>query len=242
MSNFQTTNWSLVAAAASAGIAVETHVALNCLCEAYWRPVHAFVCRSVRDPERAQDLTQSFFARILEHPNDLASVDPQRGRFRAWLLGALKNFLANEWRTERAQKRGGHVSFLSLDALSMNDCHAHEPVDPRTPEQLYERQWALTVLECSLKRLEQEHASRGPLDRFDLLRSFLVGNDSSYEAIAEELGVRVETLRVEICRLRKRFRDLLRAEIRATVQKPSDVDDEIRHLLTALSDAPWTLG
>jgi RNA polymerase sigma-70 factor (ECF subfamily) len=242
VSNFQTTNWPLVAAAASAGIAIETHVALNHLCEAYWRPVHAFVCRSVRDADRARDLTQSFFARILEHPNDLANVDPERGRFRAWLLGALRNFLANEWRTERAQKRGGHVSFLSLDALSMNGFHAHEPVDPTNPEHLYDRQWALTVLERSLKRLDQEHAARGPLGRFERLRGFLVGTAPSYEALAEELGVRVETLRVEICRLRKRFRDLLRAEIRATVQRPADVDDEIRHLLTALSDAPWTLG
>lgn len=241
MSDFQTTNWSLIAAAASAGITVETHAALDQLCKAYWAPVLVFVQRSWGDPESARDLAQSFFTRILEHHNTLATVDPRKGRFRAWLLGALQHFLANEWRRERAVKRGGGIDPLSLDAITADDCCAREPADLSTPERLYDRQWALAVLERALDRLKREYAEKDQCQRFEQLLGFLMGDAPPYDMLAGRLGVKPKTLRVEVHRLRRRFRNLLRTEIKATVQRPADVDDELRYLLAALTDAPPTL-
>ena len=238
MSDFQTTNWSLIAAAASAGITVETYAALDQLCKVYWTPVLVFVQRSWRDPESARDLAQSFFTRILEHHNTLATVDPGKGRFRAWLLGALQHFLANERRRERALKRGGGIDSLSLDEINDDDCCARAPADPFTPERVYDRQWALAVLERALDGLRREYVEKDRYQRFEQLLGFLMGDSPAYDAVAGRLGVKPKTLRVEVHRLRRRFRNLLRAEIKATVQRPADVDDELRHLLAALTDAP----
>lgn len=232
MSRFRTTRWSLVAAAAD--LTSDTRAALEELCELYWPPVYSFVRRSGRDAPDAFDLTQGFFARILEH-NDLAAVDPARGRFRSWLLGALKHFLANEWRASTALKRGGGATILSLDALAAEGRYAHEPVDPLTPERLYERRWALTVLERVLSRLHAECAADGNAARFEALKGFLTGEGMSYDALARELGEPAGTLRVAVHRLRRRYRDLLCDEIAETVERPEDVEDEIRQLMAALA-------
>ena len=232
MSQFPSTRGSLIAAAA--GLTPGTRAALAELCKLYWPPAYAFVRRSGRSPDDALDLTQSFFARVLEH-NDLASFDPRRGRFRSWLLGALKHVLANERRHAAAQRRGGGVDMLSIDAVDAEHRYAREPADRLTPERAYERRWALTVLERVLGRLEQEQAAQGKHERFERLKGFLVGDEPSYEALADQLGEAAGTLRVQAHRLRRRYRDLLREEIADTVEGPADVDDELRHLLAALS-------
>ncbi len=234
MSGFRTTRWSLIAAAA--GLTAETRTALAELCELYWPPVYAFVRRTGRSTDDARDLTQSFFARILEH-NDLTRFDPRRGRFRSWLLGTLKHFLSNDARRERAQKRGGDAVVLSIEALEAEGRHEHEHghADLLTPERIYERRWALTVLERVLGKLEQEHAKEDRHARFERLKGFLIGDEPAYEDLAGELGEEAATLRVQVHRLRRRYRDLLRAEIAETVDQSADVDDELRHLLAALS-------
>lgn len=229
---FRTTRWSLVAAAAES--TPETRTALAELCELYWPPVYAFVRRSRHDPQDALDLTQSFFAHILEH-NDLASTDPQRGRFRNWLLAAIKHFLANEWRRACTQKRGGGATVLSIDATDAEGRYAHEPADSRTPEHMYERRWALSVLDHVMATLEREYAAQGKHAWFEQLKPHLVGDEPFYEALARELETAAGTLRVQVYRLRRRFRDLLRAEIAGTVGAAEDIDDELRNLFAALS-------
>jgi DNA-directed RNA polymerase specialized sigma24 family protein len=154
---FQTTRWSLVAAAGES--TPETRTALAELCRLYWPPVYTFVRRTRRDPQDALDLTQSFFAQILAH-NDLANVDRRRGRFRNWLLAALKHFLANERRRERAKKRGGGATVLSLDAIAAEEHCACAPVEVLTPEHAYDRRWAVTVLDHVMGKLEREHAQQ----------------------------------------------------------------------------------
>jgi RNA polymerase sigma factor (sigma-70 family) len=232
MAKFRTTRWSLIAAAG--GSTTERRAALHELCELYWHPVYAFVRRSGRAAPDALDLTQGFFTRILEK-NDLATADPERGRFRSWLLGALRHFLANEWDRERAQKRGGGVPALSIDAVMAEGRYVHELADPLTPERLYERRWAITLLEHVVDELGQECAAAGQAARFERLKGSLVGAEPSYEELAAELGEAAGTLRVAVHRLRRRYRDLLRAHIADTVERSEDVDEEIRHLLGALS-------
>ena len=227
--SFPTTCWGLIATAA--GPTAAARPALAELCAIYWPPVYAFVRRAGRSPDDALDLTQSFFTRMLEH-NDLASVDPRRGRFRAWLLGALKHFLANEARRSRAQKRGG-CRVLAIDDLAEDG--AAELADSVTPARLYARRWAITVLENVLGTLEREHAAADKRKRFALLKSSLLGCDLDYEALAEELGQPAATLRVHVHRLRRRYHDLLREEIARTVDTPREVDDELRYLLAVLT-------
>ncbi len=233
MSDFQTTNWNLVAAAS--GSTIEARPALAKLFEAYWAPVYGYVRRRGHDLDRSRDLVQSFFTHLLENRDDLAGVDPRRGRFRAWLLGVLQNFLANEWRHVHTLKRGGDIVFLSIDALTAEDCYARVPADTVTPERLYDRRWALAVLERVLERLEREHAAEDERERFQHLKGFLVGDEPSYEVLVGQLGQEAGTLRVQVHRLRRRYRRLLRAEIENTVQRPADVEAELRHLLDALT-------
>ena len=235
MGGFRTTRWSLVTDAA--GLSAEAGAALAELCKLYWPPVHAFIRESVRrsgrDPSDALDLTQSFFELIFER-KDLANADPQRGRFRAWLLGAVKHFLANEGRRGRAKKRGGGTPVLSIDEHAAEGDLTHEPADALTPEHAYARRWAHTVLDQVMCRLEHEQATAGKRERFACLKRFLDGDEPVYDELASELGEPVGTLRVQVHRLRRRYRDLLRDEIAHTVETPAEVDDELRYLLAAL--------
>jgi RNA polymerase sigma-70 factor (ECF subfamily) len=231
VSGFRTTRWSLVAAAVGSGS--ETRASLNELCRIYWPPVYSFVRRSGHDAEAALDLTQGFFTSILER-NDLVRVDPRRGRFRSYLLGALKHFLANHWRHENAVQNGGGIVFVPIDAILAEEGHAREPADGLTPEQLYDQQWALTLLAKVMDRLERVHAAPGKRKRFDALKRHLTGDEPSYNELAAELGEAPGTLRVQRLRLKRRYRDVLRDEVAEIVRDPAEIDDELRNLRAAL--------
>jgi RNA polymerase sigma factor (sigma-70 family) len=229
---FHTTRWSLIIAAAKS--TPETRTALAELCRLYWPPVYAFVRRS-HEREDALDLTQSFFARILEH-HDLARVDRRRGRFRNWLLAALQHFLINDWRHEHAKKRGGGAIPLSLDAIDAEERHVRAAVDSVTPAQLYEHRWVHTLLHLVMDKLEHEQAQRGQLAWFKRLQPHMLADEdaTSYQGLARELGVAEGALRVQVSRLRRRYRDLLHAQVAETVDSEDEVTDELRSLLAAL--------
>ncbi len=232
---FATTHWSLVLTAAKD--APDASEALATLCQNYWRPLYAYVRRRVADAHEAQDLTQAFFERLLER-NYLAEADPQRGRFRAFLLTAFKHFLSKEWAKARTIKRGGDRLVFSLDFASEDSRMGIEPVDHLTPEQIYEQQWAMTLLERVVLRLEQEwnHARK---DReFQTLKPFLIGSQQrGYSEAAKELGTTEPAARMAASRLRKRYRELLREEIAQTVATKEDVEDELRRLFTIFRES-----
>ena len=232
---FQTTSWSLVLTAAhdpSAG----SRPALERLCETYWNPVFAFIRRSGYDRDAAQDLTQAFFAVLLEK-NFLEVADPQRGRFRSFLLTAVKHFLSNERDRAQALKRGGGEIPLSIDLLASEACFDPTGSDTETPEDLFERRWALSLLEHALSRLRSEFSSTGRNAQFDKLVPFLSrdSDGARYEELAAEFGVSAGALRTLVHRMRRRYRDLVRAEIAETVATSVEVDDEIRFLMSVLS-------
>jgi RNA polymerase sigma factor (sigma-70 family) len=210
--------------------------ALEELCRTYWYPLYAFVRRTGRNPHDAEDLVQGFFAACLSG-RYLDAADPARGRFRSFLLLLLKRHLANAWDKERAAKRGGGQSPVSLDALSAEERYALEPANDLTPDRLYERRWALTLLERVLDRLAAEQAAAGKADSFARLRAHLAGGDSStpYATLATELGLSEGALKVAVHRLRRRYRTLLENEIARTVADPAEVADERRHLLSVLA-------
>ena len=208
-------------------------VALESLCKRYWFPLYAFVRRRVATVEEAQDLTQEFFARLLEKEM-LASASPERGKFRSFLLTAMKNFLANEWDRAQTQKRGGGHKQLSLNWAEGESRLGLEPAHELTPERLFERQWALTLLDHVVSRLQAEFVGQGQERQFELLKGALTGKRSSYADIAVELAMTEEAARQAAHRLRKRYRVLLRDEILQTVADPSEVDEEIRRLFETL--------
>lgn len=231
--SFATTHWSLVLAARAPAEAAGAD-ALATLCRAYWYPLYAFVRRQGVGPHDAQDLTQEFFARLLEK-EWLNAVARERGRFRSWLLAALRHFLANEWDKSRAQKRGGGITFVSIDDSSAESRYAHEPADTITAETLYDRRWALTLLDRVLARLRDEFVAAGKIAHFEALKGTLTGDRTPYAEIAAALGLSEGAVKVAAHRLRERYRDLIRAEIAETVATPAEVEDELRHLLAALS-------
>jgi len=210
--------------------------ALEELCQTYWYPLYAFVRRQGRSPEEAQDLTQEFFARLIAQ-HYLGAVDRAKGKFRSFLLGSLKHFLANEWDKARAQKRGGAHSLIALDAQAAERRYALEPAHELSADRIFERRWALTVLERVLTRLREEHSRAGKAKLFDRLKDFLVGRaeQDSHARAAAELGMSEGAVKAAIHRLRQHYRERLRAEIANTVAAPSEVEDELRHLFAALS-------
>ena len=231
---FQTTRWSLILAAGESGNP-ESRQALSSLCEVYWYPLYAFVRRQGHDADEARDLTQAYFLAFLEK-NYLSDVEPEAGRFRSFLLASLKHFLSTARDRERALKRGGGHVVLSID---LNDAEARlleEQSDNRDPEAAFERQWAATVLERAMTRLEAEAVESGKQELFSCLRGHLTGRSETagYDEIAKRLGMSVGTVRVAVHRGRRRFGELLRAEIAETVSRPSDIDAEIRYLLEIL--------
>jgi RNA polymerase sigma-70 factor (ECF subfamily) len=233
---FETTHWSLVVSAGRER-SPEASRALATLCENYWFPLYAFVRQAGYSAEDAQDLTQEFFAGLLAK-NYLAVADRQRGRFRSYLLGAMKHFLAKQERRQGAQKRGGHSSLLSLDFDSGEDRYRHlEPVDNMTPERLYQKRWALALLDLVFRRLREEFLAAGKLHLFDGLKPFLAGKTGGppYLEVAEELSMSEGAVKVAVHRLRRQYRKLLKEEIAQTIKGPETLEDELRELMAALS-------
>jgi RNA polymerase sigma factor (sigma-70 family) len=234
---FLTTQWSVVLAAGRSS-SDESAAALATLCELYWYPLYAFVRRRGHDPDAAQDLTQAFFARVIEKAY-LRDATPARGRFRSFLLGSLKHFLANEWDHARALKRGGGATMVPLDVeLGEGETRYRlEPSDDETPERLFERQWALALLERVLARLRDECEQAGKGAQLDALKPVLTGEPTgeTYAQLGERLGMSEGAVKVTVHRLRKRIRALLEEEIARTVADQRDVDDEIHHLFEVLS-------
>jgi RNA polymerase sigma factor (sigma-70 family) len=232
---FPTTRITLIHAAQSE-LEGEAYQALSTLCGAYWYPVYAYVRRLGNSHEEAEDLTQGFFTRVLDK-RSLRSFDRERGRFRSFLLGALKHFIANERDAARAQKRGGGRVHLPLDeVLHAGDRYSVEPRTDLTPDRIFERQWALTVLTRAQDAMQKEAIRQGKSDQFDRLKGLLVGEDSeaSYRALAAELNTSEGALKVAVHRLRQRFREVLREEISHTVADPGQVGIELRDLMAAI--------
>jgi RNA polymerase sigma factor (sigma-70 family) len=232
---FATTRWTVVVHAQQ-GDSTEAREALETLCRAYWYPLYAFVRRQGVMPEDAQDLTQSFFERLIEK-NFLADVQREKGRFRSFLLAALKHFLANEWDKARAQKRGGGAVHVPIDTASAETRYGLEPAHFDTPERLFERRWAITLLDRVLERLRDEHVKAGKAELFEQLKPCLTAEKAalSYAELGARVGLSEGAVKVAVHRLRQRYRELLRAEIAETVDSPAEVEDELRHLFTALS-------
>jgi len=231
---FNATRWSIVIAARGGADGSRRRCALEELALAYWPPLYAYLRREGYAPDRAEDLTQEFFARLLEK-HALSGVDPTRGKFRSFLLASLKHFLANEWDKQNALKRGGGVRTLSLSAADAESRCSLDPADPRTPEQLFNHRWALTVLNAVIDRLRKQYADKDQLPLFDALQATLTGElQEGYAATAARLGTTEGALQAAAHRLRKRYRELLREEIAQTVSDPSLIDEEMRDLLNAL--------
>lgn len=231
---FAPTPWSLVMAASLDAGAASTE-ALEGLCRAYWPPIFTQIRMKGHDLHQAQDLTQEFFARLLRG-NAFADVSPEKGRFRTFLLAALRNFLINEWKRGNTLKRGGAVNIVDLDALEPAARDACEPRSGEDPELAFDRQWAVTVIAKVRGRLRREYEAAGQIDRHEALKIHLMdaGESQSCLETAESLGISEAAAKSAIHRIRRRFAELLRAEISRTVEDPAEVDDEIRHLLAAL--------
>jgi RNA polymerase sigma factor (sigma-70 family) len=231
---FATTHWSLVVAAkADEASRTRARKALEELCRAYWYPLYAFACYRGHSAEDAQDLTQSFFTRIIE-TDGFASADPERGRFRSYLLGAMKHFLANEWHRGRALKRGGGVTIVELDALDQEALHALESTRPSDPDAAFDREWAQAAIARALEKLRAGSRTAGKGELFEALKGSLTGEEPPRRETAARLGMTEGAVKVAVHRLRQRYRELLRAEIAQTVSDPSCIDDEMRHLVNAL--------
>jgi RNA polymerase sigma factor (sigma-70 family) len=231
---FATTRWSQVIAAGQAPT-VDSREALARLCELYWYPLYAYVRRWGYDADQAQDLTQEFFARLLEK-HYLRAADPARGRFRSFLLASLKHFLSNERDRAGAVKRGGRATVVPLELENAEGRYCREPADSETPETIYERRWALTLLERTLARLRHELEAAGKQALFARLEGHLTGDQETlpYADLCAELGMSEGAIKVAVHRLRRRFGALLREEISETVSDSAEVDDEIRQLFQAL--------
>lgn len=231
---FELTRWSLVLRASRPGTP-EADEALEVLCRTYWYPVYAYVRNRGHGPEDAQDLVQEFFARLLEK-NWLAEIEPGGGKFRSFLLTAVKRFLANDYDYRRAQKRGGGRTILSLDEEQSEGRYVSEPATQDTPERIFERRWALAVLDQALAALRLEIASAGKTKEFELLGQFLSreAEPGEYAQVAAQLGMSANAVAVGVHRLRQRYREVLRECVANTLQEPGQVDEEIRQLLCLL--------
>ncbi len=231
--DFPSTLWTVVLHAGRNDPA-EAQSALAQLCRDYWYPLYSFTRRRGHSPHDAQDLTQGFFAHLLEK-RALGHVDPQMGRFRTFLLASLKNFLANDRDRAHAVKRGGGQTIFSLDQADAESRFRLEPSHESTPERNFERQWALTLLDQTLAALRDEYHAAGKGDLFEELKAVLTGPANAYAEIAVRLGRSEGAIKVAVHRLRRRYREVLRGRIAETVGD-ADVDDEMRHLVAALGE------
>jgi RNA polymerase sigma-70 factor (ECF subfamily) len=232
---FCTTRWNLVLLAGQGG-SPQAEEALEKLCRTYWYPLYAFVRRKGHNAEDAQDLTQAFFAHLLEK-NYLARANPDKGRFRSFLLTGLNHFLVNEWARARAEKRGGGHVPISLDAATAETWYGREPATDTTPEKIYEKRWALALLEQAVARLGEEQKAEGKARQFELLKPFLSAEATlvDYDRVARELGTSRDAVKMAVSRLRKRYRALVHEEVAHTVANPGEVEEELRWLFKVLS-------
>jgi RNA polymerase sigma factor (sigma-70 family) len=232
---FPTTSWSLIVASAG-HLDAQSKQALATLCERYWYPLYAFIRGRGYEAEKARDLTQDFFVRLLEK-NYVRQVDPRRGRFRAFLLTAAKHFLLNEADRESARKRGGGYIMLPIEIGTAERTYQMEPAHDLTPEKVFARNWAVTLLQAVTDQLQQEFAEAGKANQFEALKPMLTGEGEGvrYSQIAVELGLSEGAVKVAIHRLRRRFRELLRLEIAETVANPEQIDAELRYLSEVLT-------
>ena len=232
---FTTTHWSIVVAAGHAA-GPQADLALAQLCTTYWYPLYAFIRRRGHNPHDAQDLTQAFFARLLEK-NYVAQADRERGRFRTYLLAALTHFLADEWDKTRRLKRGGGREMISFDAGSAEDRYRLEPVDQLDAAKLYERRWVTTLFDKVLARLEEEFRESGKGKLFACLKGSLLAEETalSYADLGAQLGMKEDAVKQAVHRMRRRYRELFREEIAQTVAGPAEVEDELKHLFAVLS-------
>ena len=232
---FATTHWSVVLSA-SRPESAHYRQALESLCRTYWFPLYAYLRRHGYDVHQAEDHTQAFLACLLEK-HGLRLAEPRRGKFRSFLLAALKHFIANEHARASARKRGGGRTIFSLDSGSAEAQYALEPRDELSPEKLFERSWALTVLDRAMARLAAEAAASKKQQQFDRLKTYLTaGKDAAtYHKVAAELKMTEGAVKVAVHRLRRRYRELLRDEIAQTVATEDQIDEEIRHLFSALA-------
>jgi RNA polymerase sigma factor (sigma-70 family) len=233
--HFATTHWSLVGAVRpDEASRSRARAALEELCRAYWYPLYAFVRSRGYSAVDAQDLTQAFFARFIE-TDGFASADRERGRFRSYLLGAMKHFLANEWHRAQTQKRGGRVQFIEFDALDPETRYAGASEQSDNPEHLFDREWALQTIAGALQELRDEMTKAGRSEQFDALKSSLTGQDElPRDQIAAQLNMSANAVKVAVHRLRQRYSNLLRAAIAETVSNEADLDDEMRYLIDVL--------
>ncbi len=233
--SFATTHWSVVLAA-KIGDSPQATVALAELCRTYWYPLYAFVRRKGHSPHDAEDLTQAFFARLLEK-NYVAQADHGRGRFRTFLLGAFTHFLADEWDKARRLKRGGGREMVSFDATSAEERYRLEPIDQFDAAKLYERRWVTTLFDKVLMRLGQEFPDSDKSESFAALKSSLLGDEGgpSYAELGTKLGLSEDAVKQAVRRMRRRYRELFREEIAQTVAGQGEVEDELKHIFAVLS-------
>ena len=233
--NFPTTHWTVVLNAGCNDSAAAA-TALEKVCRAYWYPLYAFARHRGHDAPTAEDLTQSFFARLFEN-DGLKSLDRQKGKFRSFLLAGLTNFLNNEWARDHATKRGGGLKIIPWDEALAEELYRREPSTETTPEQLFERRWAYTLIELVLERLRLEHEVSGKEREFALLSPYLTNESDGkiYAEVATKLQTTEGAVKVALHRLRRRFGELLRRQIAHTVASPDQVEEEIRHLFAAIS-------
>lgn len=234
---FSTTHWSVVLAAARTA-SPEAEAALEKLCLSYWYPLYAYLRRSGHPPHEAEDLTQEFFASRIVTKRVLRDLQPGAGRFRSWLLTSLKNMVKNEWEKARAVKRGGTQPHFPLDFQSAEGRYEAEPSHDLTPEKLYERSWAITLLQVTVDQLQEKYRGDNKAVLFDELKLFLPGEHStrSYSEVAARLGKSEDSVKMAVSRLRQQYGQLLKAEVKSMAANVGESDDELRALLSALSD------
>ena len=229
--------WTTVKAAGQQDGSLQAQLALERLCRTYWYPLYAFLRQQGKSPEDAEDLTQAFFAHLMEK-EALKNVLPERGRFRSFLLSSLKNFVTDIWKKEQALKRGGGARLIELDAEVAEDRYRYEPVEKLDPEKLFQRRWALTLLDEVVARLENEYTLKNKKELFTRIQPFLFDKktDVPQSQIAQELGIKEATLNTEVFRLRQRYREILREEIGQTVSTTQDIEGEMREIFAVIQE------
>lgn len=234
---FVTTHWSVVLAAGQNNADTQARLALERLSQSCWFPLYSYIRRRGHSPQDAEDLTQEFFCRLLEH-HWLEKADPARGRFRSFLLMAVNRFLANEWDKRKAQRRGGAAQSVPI---ALEDAESRFALQPATsthsPELVYDQEWALSLIENVLRGLREEYAAQGKAALFDTLKPCLIGSRETqpYAVLAESIGMSQGAIKVAVCRLRERYREALKEAVADTVADPADIDAELRHLFRVLA-------